>query len=275
MLARRLSDTKQAGAADVIDLMLLQLSNKYEAIFNRIEELSPLHPHVLHTHLMEMLAEMATYTTATRRPVKIEHPESEVKNSPTALKKAKEVNKAKQEENKDERKKQDTPKELAYLHHDLFLNFLPLIHQSRHVLSMVLEQNAVAIQLDSQAHGLWRGLIHDKSLLKISSFVLSVSANLPLENIRETFAGMVKIAPLEKIQNCVSKGLPGIGLQSIAIAPRQIPYHAEFAYFILDTSSPLWQELQNSAGMGLHVGTHIPGLQLELWAIKDRKNESN
>ena len=62
--------------------------------------------------------------------------------------------------------------------------------------------------------------------------------------------------------------LPGIGIQAMAVAPRQIPYHAGFAYFELDRSSELWRPLKTSGGIAIHQSGELPGLTLEFWAIR-------
>ena len=55
---------------------------------------------------------------------------------------------------------------------------------------------------------------------------------------------------------------------AVPVAPRQIPYHAGFAYFELDQTDSLWEQLQNSGGIALHVAGEFPGLAMELWAIR-------
>jgi type VI secretion system protein ImpJ len=50
--------------------------------------------------------------------------------------------------------------------------------------------------------------------------------------------------------------------------PRQIPYHAGFAYFELDRNGELWRQLEKSGGLALHTAGDFPGLELECWAIK-------
>lgn len=228
MLAGRLSDTQQAGSADMVDLMLLQLSNRYEALFKQLQATTPLHPQKLYYTLIEMLAEMATYTTNQRRPNDVE----------------------------------------TYDHHDLYTSFKPVIKDVRHALSMVLEQNATAIALEDRGHGLWVGQINDKSMLSSCNFVLAVFADQPMETLRIAFPAQIKIAPVEQIKNLVSKALPGIVIQSIAIAPRQIPYHPNFCYFSINNNNELWQQLSQSGGIALHVSGNVQGLKMELWAIK-------
>lgn len=228
MLAGRLTDTQQAGTADMVDLMLLQLSNRYQAVFDYLGTKRPLHPEQFYFHLAEMMMEVATYTTNSRRPNKV----------------------------------------LAYDHQQLYETFKPLIKDVRHALSMVLEQNAAAIHLENRGHGLWVGQINDKSLLTSCNFVLAVYAAQPMEAIRLTFPSQIKIAPVEQIKTLVSKALPGITLQSIAVAPRQIPHHTNFCYFSLDNRGDLWQALSQSGGIALHISGSIPELKLQLWAIK-------
>jgi type VI secretion system protein ImpJ len=62
--------------------------------------------------------------------------------------------------------------------------------------------------------------------------------------------------------------LPGIGLQPMAVAPRQIPYHAGFAYFELDRNNDLWRTLKGSGGIAVHQSGDLPNLAMELWAVR-------
>lgn len=228
MLASRLTDTQQAGTAEIVDFMLLQLVNKYEPLFHYLGCKTPLHPEELYQMFLQLMGEMATFTNDKRRP--IEPP--------------------------------------VYRHEDLFNTFKPVIAELRHALSMVLEQNATAIKLEQRAHGVWTGQILDRELIKTCNFVLAVYADIPSENVRTRFPSQVKIAPVEQIRTLVSRALPGINLNPIAVAPRQIPYHANFSYFAVNTRHELWQQLVNSGGIAFHVGSEFPGLKLELWAIR-------
>lgn len=228
MLSGRLTDTQQSGTAEIVDFMLLQLVNKYESFFHYLLNKKPLHPEKLFQVLIKLMGEMATFTNDKRRPIQ-------------------------------------PP---IYQHENLFGTFQPVIKELRHALSMVLEQNAISIELEARSHGLWVGKIHEKELIDTCSFVLAVYADVPTENIRTNFPSQIKIAPVEQIRNLVSKALPGIPVSSLMVAPRQIPYHANFTYFSLDTKHRLLEQLKQSGGIALHVGSSIPGLKMELWAIK-------
>ena len=61
---------------------------------------------------------------------------------------------------------------------------------------------------------------------------------------------------------------PGVPVAPVPVAPRQIPFHAGFAYFELDQTSELWEQLKTSGGLALHVAGEFPGLAMEFWAIR-------
>lgn len=228
MLAARLTDSDQAQTAEFIDYMILQLVNKYEPLFHYLCHVRPLHPEKLFQILIQLMGEMATFTNNKRRP--IEPP--------------------------------------VYQHQYIFETFKPVIKEIRHALTMVLEQNAIAIKLHDKGRGLWVGEINDKQLITEASFVLAVYADMPMENIRSLVPNQLKISPVEIIESLVSRALPGVSIESLAVAPRQIPYQSSFCYFTIHKKHELWQRLTQSAGIAMHLGTSIPGVKFELWAIK-------
>jgi type VI secretion system protein ImpJ len=138
----------------------------------------------------------------------------------------------------------------------------------RQSLSMVFERTAVAIPLEERKYGIRVAMIADKALLSEATFVLAVNADVPVEGLRRNFPAQVKIGPVEKIRELVNRALPGIGLNALPVAPRQIPYHAGVTYFALDTKGQFWKELERSGGLAIHVAGKFPGLEMALWAIR-------
>ena len=57
-------------------------------------------------------------------------------------------------------------------------------------------------------------------------------------------------------------------LRLLPTAPRQLPFHAGFHYFELDRGGDLWKQIERSGSLALHVAGDFPGLELELWAIR-------
>jgi type VI secretion system protein ImpJ len=155
-----------------------------------------------------------------------------------------------------------------YHHEDPQRSFAPVIADLRRSLSAVLEQNAVAIPLQERRQGVRVGPIVDRAILRAASFVLSVQADMPTEDLRRLFPSQVKIGAVEHIRELVNVALPGIAIRALPVAPRQIPFHAGASYFELDRNSPHWQQMQASGGFAIHVSGDFPNLRLELWAIR-------
>jgi type VI secretion system protein ImpJ len=87
--------------------------------------------------------------------------------------------------------------------------------------------------------------------------------------LRARFPTQVKIGTVERIRDLVNLQLPGVAMRPLAVAPRQIPYHAGFTYFELETrGSDMWKQLEASGGMAMHVAGDFPGLEIEFWAIR-------
>jgi type VI secretion system protein ImpJ len=112
-------------------------------------------------------------------------------------------------------------------------------------------------------------IIPDVDLQRSAQFVLAVSAQMPSEALRARFPTQVKIGPAERIRDLVNLQLQGVPLLPMPVAPRQIPYHAGFSYFELDTrGNELWRQLESSGGLAMHVAGDFPGLEMEFWAIR-------
>ena len=73
---------------------------------------------------------------------------------------------------------------------------------------------------------------------------------------------------MEQLRELVNLQLPGIELIPLPVAPRQIPYNAGFTYFQLEKTPENWAHLKRSGGIAFHFSGEVPGLELELWAVK-------
>jgi type VI secretion system protein ImpJ len=161
-----------------------------------------------------------------------------------------------------------TPKFPGYRHERLKESFEPVIISLRESMSRVMTQNAISIPLEKRRFGISLGIVPDKSLFSTAVFVLAARADGPAENVRQRFPAQIKVAPAEKIADLVRQGLPGVPVVPIPVAPRQIPFHAGYAYFELDQSHDLWDQLKDSGGVAIYVSGDFPGLAMELWAIR-------
>ncbi|MHB8746652.1 MAG: type VI secretion system baseplate subunit TssK [Gammaproteobacteria bacterium] len=227
-LAGRIAQPGRGGVAEVADFLLLQTTNRYEPVLAHLLTLPQLHPERLFALLLGLAGDLATFSQATRRP----------------------------------------PVFPEYQHDALDRCYTPLIAELRRSLSMVLEQNAIPIELQDRKYGVRVAVIADLELLKSAGFVLAVTAQIPADALRTRFPSQVKIGPVERIRDLVNLQLPGIPLRPLPVAPRQIPYHAGFNYFEIERGGELWQQLERSGGLAMHIAGDFPGLELEFWAIR-------
>jgi type VI secretion system protein ImpJ len=227
-LAGRVTATGRGAAAEFADFLMLQAINRYEPLLGHYADSGDLHPERLFHVCVSAAGELATFTTTSKRP----------------------------------------PKVPAYRHDSLRESFDPVIAALRESLSKVLVQNAISIPIKPGRFGISVAIVGDRSLYSTAVFILAARADLASEDLRRRFPAQLKIGPAEKIGDLVRLGLSGVPVNAVPVAPRQIPYHAGFAYFELDQSDALWEELKNSGGVGIHVAGEFPGLALEFWAIR-------
>jgi type VI secretion system protein ImpJ len=227
-LAARAVASGRGGAAEIADFLMLQTVNRYEGLVDHFVASRLIHPEDLYRLCLEIAGDLATLTTSTRRLGKLP----------------------------------------GYQHEDLRAGYDPLMAALRASLSVVLEQNAVAIALEKKRFNISVGIVNDKTLFETSAFVLAARADVPAENVRKGMPAQATIASVETIAKLVNDHLPGVPLQPLSVVPRQIPFHAGFAYFELDRGSPRFRELKTGGGIAIHVPDSFPGLVMELWAIR-------
>lgn len=228
-LAGRLNQSGAAkGVAEISDFLLLISVNRSLPQIRHLVSIENAHPAVIYHFLAGLAGELATFMT----PEKLAH---------------------------------EFP---IYRHDDLTNVFQPVIRALRQYLSAVLEQNAISIPIEPRKYGISVAMIADKRLLTAATFVLAAKANVPAESVRRHFPTQAKLGPVEEIRQLVNSALPGIGLRPLPVAPRQVPYHSGVVYFELDRDSQYWKQMTTSGGMAVHVSGDFPGLEMELWAIR-------
>ncbi|MFZ1495274.1 MAG: type VI secretion system baseplate subunit TssK [Candidatus Competibacter denitrificans] len=224
--------TARAAALDLAQFMRLQAVNRFEPLFAHLTIMQGLHPEMFYQIALQMAGEMATFT-------------DKVKRRP--------------------------PPFPAYDHDDLQKTFAPIMQELRRSLSLEEVDAAIQIPLEERQFGIRVGIITDreKPLLTKANFILAVRADLAAEVVRSRFPPQLKIGPVELIAKLINHHLPGIGVSALPVAPREIPYRADFIYFRLDRNSEFWKQLLNSGGFAFFVGGEFPGLEMVFWAIKE------
>lgn len=229
--AKALAVRMQKGAEQsttLFDVLMLQTLNRWQPLIEHLRNSAQVHPERFYELLIGLIGEMATFTRAEKRP----------------------------------------PALPRYRHDKLTETFGDLAVVLSQSLSTVLEQTAIALKLEDAQFGIRVAPLTDKSILESSQVVLAVHADLTTEEIRRRLPAQIKLGPVEHIRELVNNHLPGISISALPVAPRQIPYHAGYHYFLLDSQGDRWHQLKQSGGLALHISGNYPGLALELWAIR-------
>lgn len=164
-----------------------------------------------------------------------------------------------------ERKMGDLPR---YDHDDLATCFAQLMSNLRISLSTVMEQRIIRIPLERRDEATHVAQTPNKTLLDMANFILAAKADLPSEVLRQRVPSTMKISSVEKIQELIAYHLPGIKLNPLSVAPRELPYHSGYIYFELDKDTDMWQLFNDTSGMAFHLAGDFPNIDLEFWAIK-------
>ena len=227
LYSQRILNAGTEAAADISDILLLQITNRYKAIFEHSMQVEKVHPIEVFQQGLSLAAELATFTSDNRMLRQM----------------------------------------VSYQHTDLQACFNDLLSELNRSLNTLLEQNAYRIELEIKNYGVRIGQIPSEELSE-RSYILVVSSELPKETIRAKFPTHLKIGPVEHITQLVNRQLPGIRIEPMPVAPRQIPYHGNAVYFELQTQGRLWDAIVTNRSIALHIGEQFPELKMDLWAIK-------
>lgn len=229
-LSARVSVLGKATTTEVSDFLMLQTLNRHLPLIKYLDSAEHITPLDLYQKFISLIGDMCTFIKADKQ----------------------------------------VPELPTYQHTNLTETFNGLIDELRQAFSVVLEQNSINIPLQEKKYGIRVGPISDKTLFTSASFILAVTADISPDEIRQYFAPQVKIGAVEQIKELVNLQLPGVQLNSLAVAPREIPYQRNYVYFELLPTGEYWTALAQSGGIALHIGTNFPNLSMELWAIRSK-----
>jgi type VI secretion system protein ImpJ len=227
-LASRVSVAGKATTSEVTEYLMLQTLNRHYPNLVHLDKADYVSPFALYQSMTGLIGDMSTFI----------HDDKLVPELP------------------------------LYQHKQPSEMFIELIAHLRQLFSVVLEQNSINIPLQEKKFGIRIGSISDRTLFTSATFILAVTADISADEIRKYFPPQVKIGSVEQIKELVNVQLPGIQLNQLAAAPREIPYQRSYVYFELVQNGEYWQSLVNSGGIALHIGTNFPNLSMELWAIR-------
>jgi type VI secretion system protein ImpJ len=231
-LAARLDSSRLAAeSAGLIDLLTIAVINGQEAMLDHFATVRGVHPVEVFQTLLQLAAQLSTFTSARRKPA-------------------------------------DLP---VYRHEDIETSVMPLVERLREFLTVVIERNAVPLELQQRGYGILTSIVTDRSLFQDSRFVLTAVASIPAESLRSQLPSQMKIGSVEQIRDLVNLQLPGIPMRALPVAPPELPFLQNGVYFELDQSVELWRNLTRSAAFAMHLSGEYPDLHLEFWAIRKKR----
>lgn len=228
-IAGRIRSNGQTGSAEVGDFMMLQLINRTELVLRHYLTLQDVHPEPLYRALLALLGELSTFGAESKRPLL----------------------------------------DSQYQHSDQGATFGKVMIAIRQVLSMVLEQHAIELELQVRQYGVLVSPRVDRQLLGSASFVLAARAQCDAEELRHRLPAHLKVGSVESIRELVSLHLPGMRLRPLPVAPRQIPFHSNRTYFSLELNEKEQAQVDTSGGFAFHVSGDFAGLELQFWAVRN------
>jgi type VI secretion system protein ImpJ len=230
-LVEKLGDAT-VHATELGEYLHLQLLNRFYSRIHHYLQQERIHPQELFLELHSLIAELATFVKAGKRPNKIY-----------------EYNHKRQKE-----------------------SFEILFNELRDMLSMVMEQNSVKLDLELRKYGVWVAKLKDKSFITEGAFILSATSNISTDKLKKALLDNLKVYTIEKIRELVNYQIGGFKLKHLSTAPRQIPYRVNYVYFNIELTQNDKQELLGSGGLAFHrTGDEIDGLEYHLWAIRNSR----
>ena len=154
-----------------------------------------------------------------------------------------------------------------YEHENLGECFTALDQRIRELLETVLPSKCVTIPLHLTEKLVWTGSIADERYLKDSQFILSVSANMAVDELISKLPQLAKLSSPNDITRLVRISLPGIGLRHLPSPPSAVPVKLDNQYFGLVQSGPLWEALVQARAVSVFVPSEIADPKMELLVV--------
>lgn len=234
-LSSRLSTAGSGGIAEIIDFNMLQALNRNIPLYNFLNKQPILHPKELYIHLVKLAGELSTFTRTDRTP--ITYPD--------------------------------------YIHDDLKTSFELLmadLHESLTYIN-IPKSYSLNLEVNERFPNIYSGLFPENVLETSKSYVLAVSSSLRQSEILNRIPAQITISAKDQLYKLVQSHTPGITLDSLAVCPREIPYHQGYVYFTISNTHAMWKDVQETRSIALHIDGKFPDLQLEFWAIRAETHE--
>lgn len=156
----------------------------------------------------------------------------------------------------------------CYDHRDAGRCFSRLMLLLRQGLCIILQENAIPLPLTKRISGLSVATLPDLHMAQSFDFILAVDADLRSDGQFAHLLAQIKIAPASRIRDLVQLQLPGIPLQCLAQAPKQLTVQPGWSYIQLESKGVLWQEVEKTGAFAFYLTGEFAGVPIAFWAVR-------
>lgn len=226
-LANTLGRPSASDTSQLVQLLLLQIMNRYEPLFAHISSAKNDHPEILFRELLKLAGELCTITSNERI-------------SPTFP---------------------------EYIHRNQYTSFFPVLESIRTSLNWIPDSTTQSFAVNHVRAGAYTATVNDLLLFESSRFILAVKANVPEKELQQSFSRKTIISSKMRLRDLVESQANGIELTPLTTVPNSIPMYESYVYFELNKNQQLWKEIALSGEIALHVAGTFTGLSMQLWTI--------
>ncbi|MBV9928132.1 MAG: type VI secretion system baseplate subunit TssK [Acidobacteria bacterium] len=161
------------------------------------------------------------------------------------------------------------PKDIVqYEHENLYFTFHWLFEKIKDLLERVIPTRYVQIPLEKTRDSVYVGRVADERLLAEAAFYLGIHAQIPEGRLIERAPRLIKVASRDDIDGVIGGMEPGLTMTHASPPPAPIPTRAGFHYFALDKFGDLWDAIDGSKTIAVHVPMEFTDEKVELFAVK-------
>jgi type VI secretion system protein ImpJ len=154
-----------------------------------------------------------------------------------------------------------------YDHDNLGISFSELDEKIRELLETAIPSKCISVALQLVKKNVWAGAIADEQHLKRSQFILSVGAQMGVEDVIKQVPKLVKISPPAEISRVIDYSLPAVKLAHTPVPPSAVPVKLQRQYFALNQSGTLWNGIVESKQVAIFTPDEIVNPELELLIV--------
>lgn len=227
-LAGKLGTPNASDTSQLVQLLLLQIINRAQPLFQHIAKAENDHPERFFRELVQLAGELSTITRADR--VASEFP--------------------------------------AYLHRDQYSSFVPVIASAKESLNWIPDSTTESIAVTHVKAGIYTATVHDRHLFDSARFILAVKAREAPEELQRRFPRQTIVSSKAKLRELVESQARGVEVSPMVTVPNSIPMYENHVYFELQRGDPLWKEIAVSGDIAMHIAGTYTDLSMQIWTIQ-------